>query len=793
MAAVGSNDVYRKLSSQIESQFSEFIQADGPKFISFVKAYFEYMEQTNKALDSSRGLFDNLDIDRTIDEFVEYFQREFMNNIPRNIAVDKRLLMKHIKQLYRSRGSQESYRFLFRAMFDIEIDFYYPGDDILRASDGRWVKEIVITGYRVAGNPLLMDGRLITGQTSGVTAQAIETLNITSLGVSLYQFRLQNLSGTFTVDELISDGVGNSVRLNSTVGELSAAAIIDGGAFNRSGDELAISDISGFGVATGTIDATSEASAMTFRIVNGGSGYRKANSIFTMGGGGPVRTARIAIVNISNTQSININQDVIGNIRNVVLNTGLTFSTGSTNSTVLSANLAAANITSTIATALKFSTITTGSINTIALLDPGVGYSSIPTVRVEDADVAIQLVVDTDKGGFKGQNAVIVANTVPGTVTSISNIISDSNFTRGSALTMTNNTRGSANTTDTSTDIKANITRGLIRKGVYNVNASATVYSVRTLGGRYIDTRGLLSWNNKLQDNYYYQEYSYVIRATKLVDQYRNAIKKILHPAGTKMFGILDTNSTLDVSSFGTVDTVVDDNILSVEVTTIPDLYESIVAGDSVYGSIQRYGIITESTTSTDATTATNKAVAALSESATATDTPNATNKAVAALSESTTSTDATNATNKAVAAVSESVTATDTPNATNKAVAAVSESATATDTTNATNKAVAAVSESVTGTDATNATNKAVAALSESATATDTPNAARTVNGIITESVTGTDATNATNKAVAAITEQNGILLTWENVVESNYDSQVISDVINGLLSIDDTVDATT
>ena len=793
MAAVGSNDVYRKLSSQIESQFSEFIQADGPKFISFVKAYFEYMEQTNKALDSSRGLFDNLDIDRTIDEFVEYFQREFMNNIPRNIAVDKRLLMKHIKQLYRSRGSQESYRFLFRAMFDIEIDFYYPGDDILRASDGRWIKEIVISGYRVAGNPLLMDGRLITGQTSGVTAQAIETLNITSLGVSLYQFRLQNLSGTFTVDELISDGVGNSVRLNSTVGELSAAAIIDGGAFNRSGDELAISDISGFGVATGTIDATSEASAMTFRIVNGGSGYRKANSIITMSGGGPVRTARIAIVNISNTQNITINQDVIRSVKNVYLNTGITFSTGSTNSTGLSANLASANITSTLATALKFSAITIGSINTIALLDPGVGYTSIPTVNIVDADVSIQLVVDTDKGGFKGQNAVIVANTVPGTVTSISNIISDSNFTRGVALTMTNNTRGSANTTDTSTDIKANITRGLIRKGVYNVNASATVYSVRTLGGRYIDTRGLLSWNNKLQDNYYYQEYSYVIRATKLVDQYRNAIKKILHPAGTKMFGILDTNSTLDVSSFGTVDTVVDDNILSVEVSTIPDLYESILASDSIYGSIQRYGIITESMTSTDATNATNKAVAALSESATATDTPNATNKAVAALSESTTSTDAINATNKAAAAVSEPVTATDTPNATNTAVAAVSESATATDTPNATNTAVAAVSESVTGTDATNATNTAVAALSESATATDTPNAARTANGIITESVTSTDATDATNTAVATIEEQNGILLTWENVIESNYDPQVISDVINGLLSIDDTVDATT
>jgi len=793
MPAVGSNDVYRKLSSQIESQFSEFIRADGPKFISFVKAYFEYMEQSNKALDSSRGLFDNLDIDRTVDDFIEYFQREFMNTIPRNIAANKRLLIKHIKQLYRSRGSQESYRFLFRAMFDTEIDFYYPGDDILRVSDGRWVNEIVLSGYRIDGDPLLMDGRLITGQTSGATAQVIETLNITSLGVSLYQFRLQSLQGTFTADELISDGQGNSIRLNSTVGELSSVNIIDGGAFNQSGDVLSISGASGSGSATATVSATSEQSAMTFRIVNGGSGYRTTNSIITMSGGGPVRTARISIVNISNTENITINQDVIGGVKNVVLNTGLTFSTGSTNSTAISANLAAANITSTMTTALSFSNITAGSINTIALLDPGVGYTSIPTLTVVDADISIQSIEDVDKGGFKGQNAVIVANTVPGTVTSISINSADSNFVRDDVLTITNNTRSIANTTDTSTDIKANITRGLIRQGVYNANGVASVFSVKTLGGRYIDTRGLISWNNKLQDNYYYQEYSYVIRATKLVDEYRNAIKKILHPAGTKMFGILDTNSTLDLSSFGTIDTIVDDSILSVEVTSIPDLYESILLADSIVGGILHAGPITESTTSTDTTNATNTAVAALSESVTGTDTTDAANITTAAISESVTSTDATDATNTAVAALGESVTGTDTTDATNTAVAALSESVTSTDATDATNTAVAALGESVTSTDATDATNTAVAALSESVTSTDATDATNTAVAALGESVTSTDATDATNTAVAAITEQSGILLTWENVIESSYDPQVISDVLNGLLSIDDTVNATT
>ncbi len=712
MPAVGSKEIYRKLSSQIESQFSEFIRGEGPQFVSFIKAYFEYMEQTNNALDSSRGLFDNTDIDRTLDDFVEYFQREFMNTIPRDLAVNKRLLIKHIQQLYRARGSQESYRFLFRAMFNSEIDFYYPGDDILRASDGRWVKEVVITGTAHTGNPYTMDGRLVTGQSSGASAYVTEVLQISALGLVLYQLRLQGVQGTFTGSELISDGFGNIVRANNTAGELSAANIIEGGAFHRSGDSVSLSGTSS-GTATGTITSTSETTAMTFRIVNGGSGYRKANSTITMSGGGPTRTARISIVNISNTQSININQDVINGVRNVLLNRGSTFSTGSTNSTTLSANLASANITSTISSGLKFSNITVGSINTIALIDPGFGYTSKPTVTVIDLDVATQQVVDNDKGGRKGENAVIVSNTASGSMTEISILTSDSSFALNDSVSVINNSRSSANTTDTSTDIKANLTRGLIRKGVFDANVAPVILSVKTLPGRYIDTRGFLSWNNKLQDNEYYQEFSYVIRAKEIVNDYRNAVKKILHPAGTKMFGIVDINSTADLSSFASVDTIATDAILNVEISAIPDLYESVLASDLIVGGIIHNGSIGP---------------------------------------ETITSIDNTNATNTAVASNSESITSTD------QVVGA--------------NETSASNSESITSIDDTDATNTAVASNSES--------------------ITSIDDTDATNTAAAAVLELNGILLTWENIVESGFDSQVIADVLAGVLSIDDTTDAT-
>jgi hypothetical protein len=129
MAIAGADEILKKISSQIDSQFPGFIREEGPQFVSFMKAYFEYMEQNGNPVNAARSLRDNKDIDRTVDSFVEYFRKEFMINIPKEVLADKRLLAKHIREFYRSRGSQESYRFLFRALFDTELEFYYPGED----------------------------------------------------------------------------------------------------------------------------------------------------------------------------------------------------------------------------------------------------------------------------------------------------------------------------------------------------------------------------------------------------------------------------------------------------------------------------------------------------------------------------------------------------------------------------------------------------------------------------------------------------------------------------------------
>ena len=59
------------------------------------------------------------------------------------------------------------------------------------------------------------------------------------------------------------------------------------------------------------------------------------------------------------------------------------------------------------------------------------------------------------------------------------------------------------------------------------------------IAGYYQGNKGQLSSNMYLQDNYYYQEYSYAVKTQKDIDDYGSIIKEIIHPAGFELFGYM--------------------------------------------------------------------------------------------------------------------------------------------------------------------------------------------------------------------------------------------------------------
>jgi hypothetical protein len=546
MAISGANEVYKKVSPLVEQQFPEYIRENGPRFVAFMEAYYEYMEQTGKAGYAIRTLNDNQDIDRTVVEFVEYFRREYALSIPKSALADKRLVVKHIREFYRSRGSQKSFKFLFHILFGSEVNFYYPGDDILRTSDGRWIRETVLTVEKQSGNITLLDGRTVTGQTSGAIGRIQNIIVLINLGVEVFKLTIENVTGEFVDKELVTDGFGNTVRVKADIGGVATQTISDGGVFNVIDDTVELVGETSGSAAEGKVTKIENSTALTFTISKGGSGYRTGiNSIFDIGSSGPGSiTPVLRVISLSNTSQINIFTDVINSVKNVVLNgnlptsnVGLTFSALGSNSTTLSSNLASATIYSIIGAKLAQGDVLVGSINAISILSPGRNYTSMPTVSVVDQDTAAQGLVGQN-GKVQGRDAVIVPNFAPGAIAEIEVTSNgeDADFILGETINITN-TRTSAIDTITLDDSTFRIPRHVLSTVRNGTSSVLSITGIQKLTGRYLGTKGFLSWNNRIQDNYYYQEFSYVLKSPNLIDAYRDVVQNLLHTAGTKMFG----------------------------------------------------------------------------------------------------------------------------------------------------------------------------------------------------------------------------------------------------------------
>ena len=122
-------NIEKTISNLVESQFPQFYLSEGPNFVLFLKAYYEWMESEGQAIQQARSLFDLRDIDNTLTDFLSHFQQKYLYGIPFNVIANKRFLLKHILDVYRSKGTIQCYRLLFKLLYNQDIDIYLPGRD----------------------------------------------------------------------------------------------------------------------------------------------------------------------------------------------------------------------------------------------------------------------------------------------------------------------------------------------------------------------------------------------------------------------------------------------------------------------------------------------------------------------------------------------------------------------------------------------------------------------------------------------------------------------------------------
>jgi len=308
--------IENKLSTLIQGQFPSFYNEEGENFILFMKAYYEWLEETGNQTHELRKLEEYKDIDLTVDAYIEYFRKILLAEIPENVLADKRILAKNIRDFYQSKGTFSSYKLLFRILYNEDVELNYPADQILKISDGDWrIDRYLVTTHDKANLGFI--GRTIRGTDSGATALVENVVKRTIRNKVIDQIYLSNIKGSFSHLEPILTQTGPTPHSPIVEAGISSFEIISAGARYNPGDivDIISSDIGKFGkvVVTQTVDL---GGIITFSILEGGSGYTSSindtTQIRITGGDGlEPASFTIARADLNDTFAVSVNVNLL--------------------------------------------------------------------------------------------------------------------------------------------------------------------------------------------------------------------------------------------------------------------------------------------------------------------------------------------------------------------------------------------------------------------------------------------------------------------------------------------------
>ena len=435
----------------------------------------------------------------------------------------------------------------------------------------------------------------VVGNTSETTA-VVERASISfENGLQIFELFLSSQIGSFSNGETISatDVNGNILVATIFSGILTSVNLISGGSRYNIGDQAVVQSNSGNGGIV-YVSGTTTGNTTGIVVLNGGAGFLVNDPMLITGGGGTGANAAVATLSgtansFYHANTIILLTDIISNYQNVALNSANYGFPGMANS----------NLNSGISSAMtNYSLGPIGPIGLVAMTANGAGYVTAPSVDVTGNTIiktlgvlgrlqvnnpglnyanGDQLLFTNSPGGFgTGASGQVVSTTANGSIEHVAFVAVHGFPSGGTGFSPTALPTVSVNTAngtganivvttllgygDPFTSFVANTAtigtitsltignpgRGFVLPPTINLTslgdgtaqANAQIVSgTFTYPGRFLDETGFPSGYNFLQDQDYYQNFSYVIRVKQSITQYQKYVKNLLHPGGMKMWG----------------------------------------------------------------------------------------------------------------------------------------------------------------------------------------------------------------------------------------------------------------
>lgn len=262
----------KNISQFIENQFPSFYKEEGPVFISFVKAYYEWLEQEKNAIYHSRRILEYKDIDSTTSEFINFFKKKYLNSIQFNTATNTEQFIKHSLDLYKSKGTERSLDLFFKLVFGKPAEIYYPSNDVFKVSAGEWIEPKYLE-VSYAPNLKTYVNKTIQGVSSGATTYIEKYIKKRNNGRDIHLFYITEIFGNFITNESLR--LQNSIEVGpKLLGSLNSLDIIYGGTEYKIGDIVdIISDNYGYNGKARVANIASISGVNQFQLLDQGWGY----------------------------------------------------------------------------------------------------------------------------------------------------------------------------------------------------------------------------------------------------------------------------------------------------------------------------------------------------------------------------------------------------------------------------------------------------------------------------------------------------------------------------------------
>ena len=491
-------------------------------------------------------LLNYADVDKSISGFLTKFRNSFLTSVPESLHndIDKRKLIKNIKSLYQAKGTRRASEIFFKLLFNEDAEIRYPKDEMLRVSDGKWDTKKIIRCLAVGtSEPTNLIGQTITQANDPTSATVNEA---TAIVEDVFKFLIggvevteivvgdNSVSGTFIAGQTITgpDNTDDDVLVSLTVSSIIDQKTItnDGALYNEDDTVEITAGGSGASVKIGTIGPGTIQEVL---VDTGGSGYAVGDTV-NFGSGNA--TAKVSVVN-----------------------GGVTLESGTGTGQLILEDETGKNDQYFGNKVVQEAGSGNEDITDIRMIDFGNGYTSLPSVTVTSSggsgakllaygsEIGRALTMKVIESGYNYQASPAPTIKLPTYI--LYNGLSGG-LTEGETITGgTSSVTAEIVSVDTTLQIvKAKNHSGSFVEGeTISASNGATFTALRlqqgtgtlstgtvvTTDGTFINEDGWVSENSmKVQDSLLYQDYSYIIKVGRSINEWRDSYVKTLHSSG---------------------------------------------------------------------------------------------------------------------------------------------------------------------------------------------------------------------------------------------------------------------